>query len=121
MRFLLVGVYNTVFSYVVFIGIYLLFNKKIHYLLVLLVTHVIGVSNAFFGHKYITFRSHGYWFKEFLRFNLTYLGALGLGLVGLPFLVEICRLNPITSQGLITVITVVSSYFLHKKISFRPT
>jgi putative flippase GtrA len=114
-----IGVYNTAFGYFVFAATYLLLRRRLHYLAILVVAHVLAVSNAFLGHKYLTFKVRGHLLKDYLRFNVAYLGALAIGLIGLPFLVEICHLHPLASQAILSTITVLSSYLLHKHLSFR--
>lgn len=119
LRFLVVGAWNTAFGYGLFAGLYLLFGKDIHYLVILLLAHAVSVLNAFLGHRYLVFRSQGPILREFLRFNLSYVGALVLGLVGMPFLIEACGLLPLQAQAILLVISLVYSYLAHKYYSFR--
>ena len=121
LRFLVIGAYNTAAGYLIFTGAYLLLRTRLHYLGILVLAHFLAVFNAFLGHKFLTFKARGHLFLDFLRFNLTYLGALGVGLVGLPFLVEVCRLHPLTSQAILSIFSMVGSYVLHKHVSFRRT
>lgn len=120
-RFLVVGAYNSVFSYALFAGLFLLLNKRFNYIFILIIVHFVAVLNAFIGHKYFTFKAEGGVLMAYLRFNLSYLGALGAGVAGLPFLVVVCGLHPLVSQGLLSLFTMVGSYFLHKHISFLHT
>jgi len=119
LRFLVIGVGNTLFGYLSFAGLFILVGKRIHYLSVLVLAHFFSVIFAFLGHKYLTFKAKGHLIADFLRFNLTYLGALALGLAGLPFLVEICRIHPLLSQAILILINTIGTYILHKKLSFR--
>jgi len=119
LRFLVIGVYNTVFGYLAFAGMYLLLRSRVHYLGILVLAHILAVINAFLGHKILTFRVQGHLIVDFLRFNLTYLGSLIVGLGGLPFLVEIMHLHPLTSQAILICISTFGSYLMHKNISFR--
>ena len=119
LRFLLVGAYNTAFGYFAFAGLYLLLHRRLHYLGILAIAHMLAVLNAFAGHKFLTFRAEGHLVGDFLRFNLTYLGALALGLLGLPLLVEVCHVHPLISQAVLVLINTMGTYLLHKNISFR--
>lgn len=119
LRFLVVGAWNTAFGYGLFAGLYLLFGKDIHYLVILLLAHAVSVINAFLGHRHLVFRSKSPILQEFLRFNLSYLGALVLGLLGMPFLIEGCGLLPLQSQAVLFVIGLFYSYLAHKYYSFR--
>ncbi|MBI1753950.1 MAG: GtrA family protein [Acidobacteria bacterium] len=119
LRFIVIGVYNTAFGYVAFAATYLLLHRRMHYLGILVLVHLVAVSNAFLGHKYLTFQVRGNLLKDYLRFNLAYLGVLAVGLIGLPFLVEVCRLHPLAGQAILNLLTILSSYLLHKHLSFR--
>jgi putative flippase GtrA len=114
-----IGAYNTAFGYAAFTLIYLFFHVRLHYLTIMVIAHVLAVTNAFFGHRFLTFRVHGHLLSDFLRFNLTYLGALFVGIVGLPFLIEVGHLHPLVSQALLIALTTVGTYILHKRVSFR--
>lgn len=118
-RFLVVGAWNTAFGYMVFIIAYFLLHHVLHYLIIMLIAHFISVCNAFVGHKFLVFRSSGDLPGEFLRFNMSYGGTIVFGLIAMPIMVELLHLHPITAQGILIVVTVVLSYFLHKTISFR--
>lgn len=119
LRFLLVGVWNTLFGYLCFAGLFLLLRGRIHYLAVLVLAHIAAVTNAFIGHRRLTFRVRGHLLADYLRFNLAYLGALGLGLAGLPLLIEGVHLHPLLAQALLNAVVVATSYVMHKHVSFR--
>jgi putative flippase GtrA len=118
-RFLLVGAWNTAFGYGLFAGLYLWLGQEIHYLIILLLAHAVSVTNAFLGHRYLVFRSQGPIVWEFMRFNLSYLGALLLGMAGMPFLIEVCGLYPLHAQAMLLVIGLIFSYIAHKYYSFK--
>jgi putative flippase GtrA len=119
LRFLLVGAWNTAFGYGLFAGLYLWLGQEIHYLIILLLAHAVSVTNAFLGHRYLVFRSQGPIVWEFMRFNLSYLGALLLGMAGMPFLIEVCGLYPLHAQAMLLVIGLIFSYIAHKYYSFK--
>lgn len=115
----MIGAYNTFFGYLSFAGLYLVFKGRLHYLVILVAAHILAVTNAFVGHKFLTFRAKGYLWADFLRFNLTYLGALAFGLLGLPFLIEVCKFHPLISQAMLMAISMFGTYVLHRRVSFR--
>ena len=119
LRFLVIGASNTLFGYAAFAGAYFLLRNRLHYLVILVLAHFVSVLYAFLGHKFLTFRAEGHVLLDFLRFNVTYLSALALGLVGLPFLVEVCHLHPLASQALLITVNTIGTYVLHKHLSFR--
>lgn len=118
-RFLVVGAYNTGVGYLIFVALYLLLGATLHYIVIALLSHFLAVINAFVGHKFLVFRARGKLLADFLRFNMTYVGTLLFGLAALPFMVEVLGFHPVASQGMLLVVTVVTSYVLHKKLSFR--
>jgi putative flippase GtrA len=117
-RFLLVGAFNTLFGYLVFSGLFLLFGKWVHYLAIGFVSHLIAVSNAFVAYRSLVFPSTDRWQASFIRFNLSQLVSLGFGIAGLYGLVEFGHCRPLLAQAVITALSVLLSYTLHRFFSF---
>ena len=87
-----------------------------------LLGNILAILNAFIFHKYVTFKSQVRGKEiivEFARFFSTYLFSMILGLMLLPFLVEVMGIDPKISGALLIPITVVFSYFGHSRFSFR--
>lgn len=118
-RYLIGGIYNTIFGYLAFVALLLVFERSLHYLIVLVISHVISVANAFIVYRRFVFKSTGRVLFEYLRFNLVYLIAFIFNIAALPFLVEIARMTPMKGQAAITVVTVILSYVGHKYFSFK--
>lgn len=119
-RFLVVGAYNTAFGYLVFPLLYLLLSKRMHYALILVIAHQIAVTQAFVLHRRFAFRAEGAaWLPQFLRFNVGYLGALGVGLGGMYLFVSRLHVSPLVAQPALTTLTIVLSYLWHSRVSFR--
>lgn len=118
-RFLLVGAFNTAFGYLVFVALYLLAGSRFHYLLIAVLAHFLSVIVAFLGHRLIVFRATGPWFAQFIRYNLSVLGVMLAGLLGLYVLVELASLHPLLAQAIVTFLSVTISYFAHRNFSFR--
>jgi putative flippase GtrA len=118
-RFLLAGGYNTVFGYLVFSGLYLLFGQQIHYLIIAVLAHGIAVVNAYIVHRRLVFRSSEPWLGSFLRFNASQLAALGVGIAFLYALVTYARFRPLAAQAIVTTVSVLLTYLLHSRFSFR--
>ena len=60
LKFLIVGVWNTCFGYVVFLALDALFGRLIiekfyPYMIALLLSQVIGILNSYLTHKFFTF------------------------------------------------------------------
>lgn len=120
-RYLLVGGYNTVFGYTFFVLLLLMFQDRVHYLVLLVLSHVVSVTNAYVAYKLLVFRTKGKWFQEYVRFNTVYLIVLLMNLITLPALVEIFSMNPVVGQAWFVVVTVTVSYLGHKHFSFKRT
>ena len=118
-RFLLAGGYNTVFGYLVFSGLYLLVGQQVHYLIVAVLAHGIAVISAFIVHRVLVFRSSEPWLGSFLRFNASQLATLGFGIIGLYALITYGRLRPLVAQAIVTTASVLLTYLLHSRFSFR--
>jgi putative flippase GtrA len=120
-RFLIVGGFNTLFGFGLFVFFELVVGQYIGYLISLYSSYVIAVIVAFLLHRHFTYRvtGTGNIFIDFLRFAGVSLVALAVNTVALPLLVEVVGITPIISQALIVVITTLVSYFGHKLFSFR--
>ena len=126
-KFVLVGIWNTIFGYGVFCLLdtafsHLFAERYIGYMLAMILGQVVAVINAYIFHKYITFRSEikgkGL-ILEFLRFCTTYAVTFCLSLILLPSLVEIFLITPKIAGAIIILICTLISYFGHSRFSFR--
>lgn len=118
-RYILAGGYNTFFGYGVFAILWLLWGQSLHYVILLSISHVIAVTNAFFCYRIWVFRKKGGMLGDFFRFNLVYLGTFAFNLLALPTLVEGMSFHPLFAQALVVFVTVVASYLLHRRFSFK--
>jgi putative flippase GtrA len=120
-RFLLVGGFNTVFGYACFVGLQQTLGTRTHYLVVLLIAHVISVLVAFVLYRVMVFQVTGRILGDFWRFWSVYLVALAINVVALPLLVELGGLPVVAAQGLVLIGTVGLSFLAHGRFSFyRP-
>jgi putative flippase GtrA len=126
-RFILVGIWNTIFSYLVFVALDYLFNlflspRYIAYMLAAVLSNVIAVTNAYFFHKHLTFKTKTKGraaFREYLRFYMTYIFTSILSLILLPIFVEFLKLDPKIAVAIIMLLLTVVSYISHNLFSFR--
>ncbi len=89
-------------------------------------SNLIAITVAFLGYKWFVFRTRGNYLMEWVRCVGVYGSTALLGLVGLPILVPILRVRlahperaPYIAAAILTVFTVIFSFFAHKNISFR--
>lgn len=126
-RFVLVGVWNTIFGYLVFVAFDYLFERLVSpryiaYMSAAVLSNILAIINAYIFHKHITFQStvrgKGI-IIEFARFFSTYLFSMILGLILLPVSVEVFGIAPRISAALLIPVTTIISYIGHSRFSFR--
>lgn len=119
LRFLVVGGWNFLFGYGSFAGLYWLQNGRWPDWLISAVATVLGITMSFVTHRYVTYRSAGCWWREYLRFYVVYgvQSAVNLGLIVL--LVTHLGFNAYVVQLLITVALTATSFWAHKLYSFK--
>jgi putative flippase GtrA len=132
-RYLVVGVWNTVFGY----GCFFFF---VHLFLHLIPTQpalaasaasvvgtVVNITVSFVGYKVFVFRTKGNFLREYARSFIVYLPTLLLSAVAIAPLTALLRRwlhshaqqAPYFAGAIIAFVTVVVSFFGHKHISFR--
>lgn len=118
LRFLIVGGWNTLFGYLSFYVLYLLAGNRLHYLIIAILAHFIAVTQSYFMHRRLVFRSNAPVTGEFLRFNASHVGTLLFGLLAMTLLVEAAHMSPLIAQAIVILTSVVLSYCLHSRLSF---
>ncbi len=118
-RYLIIGGWNTVFGYGVFVALYFWFADSIHYLVILSISYILSITNAYIGYKLLVFRTKGNILREYLRFYVVYGASFLFNLATLPLFVEILNLNMYAAQAIVTMITILGSYVMHKNFSFK--
>jgi putative flippase GtrA len=118
-RYLLVGAWNTLLGYLLFAALVIGFGDTVHYTLLLLVSHVITVLEAFVAYRYLVFRVRGNVLLDLFRFWSVYAAALVVNLVALPLLVDVVGLPVLPAQAGLVVATIVTTYVVNRRFSFR--
>lgn len=115
-RFLLVGVLNTIVGY----GIYaLLIKLKVYYLIANTISTILGVIHSYLWNRFYTFKSHDKAIKEIVRFSLVYLVSYLIGSCTLYLFKESLNLNEYVAGFINLFITTIISYVGHNKFSFK--
>jgi putative flippase GtrA len=118
-RFVVVGLWNTLAGYLLFVLIYSLFSNTLPYPVLAVLAHVAAVTQSFFCQRWVVYRSDGHWLREYGRFHLTHLGLFLLSLACLTALVEWGAWHPLVAQAVVTAGTAFVSYFAHTFFTFR--
>ncbi|MGZ4825403.1 MAG: GtrA family protein [Terriglobales bacterium] len=126
-RYLVVGVCNTVFGY----GCYALFTVLLSpliaygYVLASVLANLLSITFAFFGYKWFVFKTEGDYLKEWLRCLGVYAGSMVMSAAALPFVVAVVRRQtgpdhsaPYIAGAIVLVFSILFSFFGHRHISF---
>ena len=125
-RFFFIGVWNTIFGYLVYISLDYLFTfvfqkRYLAYMTAAVLANIIATISAFLFHKHITFKStvkgKGV-IIEFLKFYSMYTVTNILGFALLPFFVEVLKIDPKIAGALLIPVVAIISYFGHSRFSF---
>ncbi|MBR1914995.1 MAG: GtrA family protein [Alphaproteobacteria bacterium] len=116
LRFILVGGFNTIFSFCVFS---LLIYLKTSYPIALTIAYILGVNCSILTMCYFVYQSQNTILKSYTKGWITYLSLFLLNYISLYFLVDICHLSPIPAQAVYTVCSIVYIYLMHKYFTFN--
>lgn len=122
LRYVLAGGMNTLFG----LSIFPLIRWAVpflhtHYQVALLVAQVISLCFAYGSYKLTVFRTRGgNVAREMGAFSVFYIIAAAVNWVALPLLVERLGLGPNIAQTGFSVLLMISSYFWHSRLTFRP-
>ncbi len=127
-RYLMVGVWNTVFGY----SLYALFTAllmprlRFAYVYASAFSNLIAITVAYFGYKFFVFKTRGNYLVEWFRCILVYGSGMLPGLVLLPLLVwglhygwHLQRSAPYIAGAILIAAGTIYTFFGHKHFSFR--
>lgn len=126
LKFVLVGAWNTLFGYLVFLALDTLFARAFSrryaaYMTAMVLSNLLAITNAYIFHKYVTFKSAVRGravIAEFVRFFTTYVFTFCMSLVLLPIFVEILDIGPKIAAALVIFVCTVVSWVGHSRFSF---
>ncbi|MFA6104532.1 MAG: GtrA family protein [Victivallaceae bacterium] len=118
-RFLITGVWNTLFGVLVYIVLYEGLKQWVNYLVLAVPANILAITNAYICYKLFVFKTRGNIVREYLRFYVVYGGAMLMGMALMFGMVSGLGLNPVISQILCVPISLIFSYCSHRNYSFR--
>jgi putative flippase GtrA len=122
MRFLIAGGVNTLVGLSVYPLLYLSLEPlDFDYLKILIISQLICITFSFVTNKYFVFKTQGNIHAEYTKFFVFHVFYFLLNLICLPVLVEVLEMNPIIAQTLFSVFIIVTSYFWHNFVTFKPS
>ena len=118
LRFILVGGFNTLVSYLIFVGLVAILGKA-NYQFSLLLAWIISSIISFSTQKIFVFCSKGQWCKEYIKCCASWMVAYLMNAGILELSINWLGWNVYGSQGLAILITTVITYVLFKKFAFK--
>ncbi len=117
--YLVVGGWNTLFTYISFAVLFYLLNPYLHPSVILVLGYLAASINGFIGFRYIVFGSTGHPFREYSKYQVVYLPLLLGNMILLPLMLEHTSLNAYVIEALYGVLSVVLGYVGNKYFTFR--
>ena len=90
-----------------------------HYLLALLLAQAAAICFAFPVYRNLVFVAEGSMVRQLGTFLGVWWSGAAMSLLGVPALVEVADLPPLTAQLLVLVVVVTASYLGHRNVTFR--
>lgn len=117
-RFVIVGLGNTIIRYLIFVVLGILFSVQ-RYQLILLASWLLSSFTAFLAYKILVFVTEGNHLKEYLKSLLIWTLSYIINAALLELLVKLLGLNAYLSQALAIAAITVINYLLFKHFAFK--
>ena len=118
-RFLLAGIWNTLFGYFASLFVYDCLHIFVHILLIGLIIVILNISMSFLTFKFFVFKTQNHWLKEYLRFYITYSVSISVSLLLLWVTVDFLNVKFWISQALAMIVSAILSYIGHDRFTFK--
>jgi|APCry1669192647_1035423.scaffolds.fasta_scaffold00111_21 putative flippase GtrA len=118
-RYLISGVWNTLFGYVLSLILYSTLHSRVHIIIISVMANVIAITVAFIVYKFFVFKTKGNYLKEYFRMYITYGLSAIIGTLSIWFLVDKLSMEFWLSQILITIFLVIFTYIFNQKYTFK--
>lgn len=116
LRYLLVGGFNTVFGYLLFVLMVSVWRWN--YKTALITGYIVATNVSIFTMRYYVFRSSGNLKREYARAWSVYFVTMLINYAAMFVMVDVCAVNELAAQAVYTVCITVLTYILHKYFSF---
>jgi putative flippase GtrA len=118
LRFVLVGLLNTLIAFALFTVLVLFFRPGVQVLYVIVLSSGLSYVSGFFLYKNFVWRESAASIHEFIKFVKSNLMFLSLNLIALYLFVNRLNFDPIAVQLFTTGILVVVSFLIHDRWTF---
>ena len=120
MLYLVVGGWNTLFTWLSFSLLYYFLSPYVYSSLILVASYLIASVNGFLGFRYIVFGASGrHPLLEYIKYQVVYLPLLGLNMVILPLLLAHTTWNAYIIEAGFGALSIVVGYLGNKYFTFR--
>ena len=129
LRYLLVGGFNTLFGLAVAELLVLLLSKpfpRYGYIATPVLSNLINVTVAYLGYKWFVFKTHGHYWREWLKAMAVYSVPMLVNTAALPALTSLLQhaahlgtKAPYIAVALLTGLTVIYSFIGNKRFTFK--
>ena len=117
--YLVVGGWNSVFTYGCFAVLYYLLNKSVAPSLIVLMAYAVASVNGYLTFRTFVFTPVRHPLVEYGRVQVVYLPLLVFNMVALPLALTYTSLSPYLVQALLAIVAVVVAYLVNKYFAFR--
>ncbi len=117
-RFLLVGGYNAVFSYIIY-AIAVHFLGEAHYQICVALQWIISSVFSFVNQKVFVFCTKGHWIKEYFKCCTTWIVSYFCNAIMLEFFVRFLIKNVYIAQIISIFLASIVTYVLFKYFAFK--
>lgn len=120
LRFGVVGLINSVFGYLLGVGLFSAFEHYATALVISLVSTSLSIVFSFTMQKLFVFRVRGHWLRQFLKGIVVYSFVTLIGAVMFAALMDTFGLNVWLAQAIVIGSTAVIGFIGSKMFTFRP-
>ncbi len=117
--YLVVGAWNTLFTYACFAVLYYFLHERLASWAILTIVWAVASVNGYLTFRYFVFTPVRHPIVEYVRYQAVYLPILGVNLVALPLALSFTSLSAYAIQALFAVFAIVASYLGNKYFAFR--
>lgn len=117
-RYLIAGIWNSVFGYGIGLMLYESFYLRFHIVIISVIANILAITVAFLTYKLFVFKTKGNWLVEYLKCYLVYGGSAAVGTLLIWLFVDFFKWPFWISQAIVMSIAIASSYFLHRIYTF---
>lgn len=119
LKFIIIGVINTLFGYISGLAVYPLLEKHFHITLISIIISIINITFSFTTQKIFIFRNSGNIFIEYFKYYITNFIFIIFSTVLLTIFVKFLSIPFYISYTIQTTLGVLLIYFLHTHFTFR--